>query len=106
MRERLKGLWAWLRKEILNKNMLLWIVIVIAEIIFWLPCIVGVILGIIVNPWYYTICGVNIAFWTGPFTPAIPLQLGLAYGLKKLASGIKKLRNKRKNKGDKNGDEN
>ncbi len=99
MRERLKKLWAWLRKEILNKDMLLWIII--AEIIFWSPCIVGFVLALVINPWFWTIPTVYAAFWAGPFTPAVPLQLGLAYGLKKIADAIKKRRNKRKEKGDK-----
>lgn len=91
MKEKLKKFWLWLKREILNKQMLLWLII--AEIIFWLPCIVGAILGICVNSWFWAICTVYIAFWLGPFTPAIPLQLGLAYGLKKISDVIK---NKRK----------
>lgn len=95
-RDRLKKLWAFLRREILNKRMLLWLII--AEIIFWSPCIVGCILALTVNPWFWTIPTVYAAFWAGPFTPAVPLQLGLAYGLKKIADAIKKRRNKRKEK--------
>lgn len=88
MKQRLKKFWQWMKKEIFNKQMLLWFVI--AEIIFWLPCILGAILGILVNGWFWTICTVCIAFWVAPLTPAIPLQLGLTYGLKKLADLIKK----------------
>lgn len=88
MKQRLKKFWQWMKKEIFNKQMLLWFVI--AEIIFWLPCVVGAILGICVNAWFWTICTVYIGFWIAPLTPAIPLQIGLAYGLKKLADLIRK----------------
>lgn len=88
MKQKLKKFWQWIKKEILNKQMLLWFII--AEIIFWLPCIVGAILGICVNAWFWTICTVYIGFWVAPLTPAIPLQIGLAYGLKKVAGLIKK----------------
>lgn len=88
MKQRLKKFWQWMKKEIFNKQMLLWFVI--AEIIFWLPCVVGAILGICVNAWFWTICTVYIGFWVAPLTPAIPLQIGLAYGLKKLAELIRK----------------
>ena len=83
VKEKLRRLWQKLRKEILNRQMLMWLVI--AEVIFWAPCIVGVVLGTIVNPWCFTICTAYLAFWALPLTPAIPIQLGLAYGLKKLA---------------------
>lgn len=76
--------------------MLLWLII--AELIFWSPCIVGAVLGATVNEWCWTICGVYVAFWAGPFTPAVPLQLGLAYGLKKFAAAVKRHKEK-KNKG-------
>ena len=98
MKDKLKKLCIWLRKEILNKGMLVWLII--AEAIFWSPCIAGAILGALVNSWYYTICGVYAAFWAGPFTPAIPLQIGLAYGLKKMAEGIKKFRHRKKGEAD------
>ena len=100
MKDKLKKLWIWIRKEVLNKGMLVWLII--AEAIFWSPCIAGAILGAVVNSWYYTICGVYAAFWAGPFTPAIPLQIGLAYGLKKMAEGIRKLRHRKKGEEDDN----
>lgn len=94
MKERLKKIWRWARKEILNRQMLLWFIV--AELIFWAPCIAGAILAVMINPWYWTVCTVYIAFWTLPLTPAIPLQLGLAYGLKKLAEACKRHRAKKK----------
>lgn len=93
IKERLKKAWRWLRKEVLNKDMLLWVIV--AEIIFWAPCIVGAILAVLFNAWFWTICTVYMAFWALPLTPAIPIQLGLAYGLKKLSEACKRRRTKR-----------
>lgn len=98
MKEKFKKLWQWLRREVLNKRMLLWLVI--AEAIFWSPCIAGALLGVFFGPWYFTICAVYVAFWTAPFTPAIPLQIGLAYGLKKLAEACKRRRKRHETKAE------
>lgn len=84
----IKKFFKWFKTEILTKEMLLWFII--AEIIFWLPCIIGLILGLIINKWFFTICTVYIGFWVAPFTPAIPLQLGLAFILKKIYKKCKK----------------
>lgn len=99
MKERLKKLWKWLRKEVLNRKMLLWFVI--AELIFWSPCIVGGILALTINSWYWTVCTGYMAFWTLPLTPAIPLQIGLAYSLKKLAEACKRRKERKSNAVDK-----
>jgi hypothetical protein len=77
----MRRLWKWLRKNAINKEMLFWIII--AELIFWSPCIVTGILAF-QNPWWWTAFGAICAFWAGPFTPAIPLQLALALVLKKI----------------------
>jgi hypothetical protein len=79
----IKRLWKWLRKNVLNKNMLFWFLI--AELIFWSPCIATAIMAIY-NPYWWTVFGAICAFWAGPFTPAVPLQLGLATLLKKIFS--------------------
>lgn len=62
--------------------------LLVAEAIFWSPCIVTGLLAITVNPWWWTACGAVIAFWAGPFTPAMPLQFALAVALKGAARGI------------------
>lgn len=82
MKEKLKKTWRWLRENVINKEMLFWIII--AELIFWSPCIVTATLAIFYSPWYWTIFGAICAFWAGPFTPAMPLQFALACLLKKL----------------------
>lgn len=88
MKERIKKAWQWLRKHVINREMLLWVII--AELIFWLPCIVSALLAWIISPWWWTVFGAYVAFWAGPFTPAMPLQFGLAIGLKKLYEKIRK----------------
>lgn len=98
MKERLKKAWKWLRKNVLNKEMLIWVII--AETIFWSPCIVTGFLAITVNKWWWTAFGAVITFWAAPLTPAMPLQLGLAVGLKKLYHTIKERKNKKKQEAD------
>lgn len=88
--DKLKKLWRWLRVHAFNKEMFLWFLI--AEIIFWSPCIVTGFLGIFVNEWWWSAFGSIVAFWAGPFTPAVPLQLGLAAALKKLDTTCRKRR--------------
>ena len=85
MKNKIKKLWAWLRKNALNKDMAL--SFVIAELIFWSPCIICGILALTVNAWWWTAFGLICAFWAGPFTPAVPLQIGLAILIKKLSKG-------------------
>ena len=82
MKEKTKRLWKWLRENVLNKEMFLYVLI--AEAIFWSPCIVTGILAITISPNYWVAFGAICAFWAGPFTPAVPLQLGLAVLLKKI----------------------
>lgn len=88
MKERIKKAWQWLRRHVINREMLLWVII--AELIFWSPCIVSAVLAWIISPWWWTVFGAYVAFWAGPFTPAMPLQFGLAIGLKKLYEKIRK----------------
>lgn len=89
----IKRMWQWLRVNVLNKNMLFWFII--AELIFWSPCIITGILALF-NPYLWTITLAVILFWAGPFTPAIPLQLGLAFLLKKICTDQNKVKSKYK----------
>ena len=91
MKERIKKAWQWLRKHVINREMLLWVII--AELIFWSPCIVSAVLAWVIFPWWWTVFGSYIAFWSAPLTPAMPLQFGLAVALKKIHE---KLRRKKK----------
>ena len=79
---KLKKLWIWLRKNVFNKEMIVYVLI--AEVIFWSPCIVTGILAITIDAWWWTAFGGICAFWAGPFTPAVPLQMALAIAIKKI----------------------
>lgn len=82
LKEKIKSAWKWLRKNVLNKDMIVYVLI--AEVIFWSPCIVTGFLAVFLNPWWWTIFGAICAFWAGPFSPAVPLQIGLALLIKKI----------------------
>lgn len=69
----------------------------IAEVIFWIPVWVPALLALIFNPWWWTVVGAVCAFWAGPFTPAIALQLGFIAAVERL---IVKLQNKKEKKED------
>jgi hypothetical protein len=88
VKERTKEVWQWLRKNALNKQMIVYVLI--SEAIFWSPCVVTALLALIVNPWWWTVFGAICAFWAGPFTPAVPLQIGLAVLIKKIVERKKK----------------
>ena len=88
VKERTKKVWQRVRKNALNKQMIVYVLI--AEAIFWSPCVVTALLALIVNPWWWTAFGAICAFWAGPFTPAVPLQIGLAVLIKKIVERKKK----------------
>ena len=81
IKAKLRKAWTWLRKNVLNKEM--FVFVLISEVIFWSPCIVLGIMAALVNPWYWTIFSSICAFWALPITPAIPLQIALAVALRK-----------------------
>lgn len=94
LKERLKNFWSWLRKNVLTKDMILWVII--AELIFWSPVIVTAILALVINPWYWTVTSAIMLFWAGPFTPAVPLQIGLALALKGIYNKIRRKKDERR----------
>lgn len=87
--KKIKKAFKWLRKHILNKETFIYLCI--AEAIFWSPCIIVALLAVIINPWWWTVFAAICLFWSGPFTPAIPLQIALTLFIKKILT-------KRKNK--------
>lgn len=87
MKKKLKAVWAWLRKNIFNKDCLLGAII--AEAIFWSPCIITGLLAVIYSPWWWSAFSGIILFWCGPFTPAVPLQLALIVAVNKILKKIK-----------------
>jgi hypothetical protein len=89
MKKKLNNAWKWLRKNVFCKEMILWVLV--AEAIFWLPAIFGIIMAMLVNSWWWTIVAGYVIFWAGPITPAMALQFGLALLLKKLFKRKKKV---------------
>lgn len=73
---------------------------ILAEIIFWIPVWIPAILALVISPWWWTIVGAVIAFWAGPITPAIPLQVGLIAAFERLFNKIKQ----KKEEGEQNHD--
>ena len=94
MRKWLKSKWLWIRQNLLTKEM--FIFTLIGESIFWIPVWVPAVIAIITgNNWWFTVSGGVIAFWSGPFTPAVLLQLGLIFLLKILFGGKETLSEKK-----------
>ena len=87
----------WLRQNITRKSFL--ICLIIAEVVFWSPCAVCAALAILISPWYWTAFSAIIVFWSGPFTPAVPLQVALALGIEQIYVKIKKRRSQHKEGG-------
>lgn len=90
LKNRLQKLWQWLRKNVINKEMIVYVLI--AEAIFWSPVIVTATLAIIIDPWWWTVVSAICLFWAGPFTPAVPLQIGLALAIKGIVHKFKKIK--------------
>ena len=83
MKEKLKKLWKFLRKNVFNKDCALAAIIV--EIVFWIPVWVPILINFITgNPWWLTVSAAVCLFWAGPFTPAVPLQIALIIWLSKI----------------------
>ena len=88
IKEKLIKFWAWLRKTVINKDMLL--AIILAELIFWLPCIIVVVLAVAVDPMWWAVFGAIVLFWCAPFTPGWAIQIGLALIIKRVITRLKK----------------
>jgi hypothetical protein len=97
IKEKLIKFWAWLRKTVINKDMLL--AVLLAEFVFWLPCIVIAVLAITTTPWLWAIFTAIILFWCAPFTPGWAIQIGLALIIKRFITHLdKKQAQKKANK--------
>lgn len=94
IRNKLRSIWRYLRTNILTKDMILWVII--AELIFWSPVIVTSILALVIDPWFCTVSSAIMLFWAGPFTPAVPLQIGLALALKGIYNKIRRRKDERR----------
>lgn len=84
----------WLKENIFVKDMFIYIVI--AAIIFYIPVWLLGFFGIITDDnWYYGGAAAWIIFWAGPFTPTIPIIFAIAVFLKQL---VKRVRGQKEDK--------
>lgn len=78
----------WLKENIFVKDMFIYILI--AAIIFYIPVWVLGTFGILTSDnWYFGGAAAWIIFWAGPFTPTIPVIFAIAVFLKQLVKRIK-----------------
>lgn len=87
MKQRWYSFKQWFKDEVWQRENIVYFLI--AELIFWSPVIFCAIMAIF-NSWWWTGVVLVIGFWAGPFTPAVPLQIALMFGLKKLHKRIKR----------------
>lgn len=81
-------MWKWLKENVFVKDMFIYILL--AACIFYIPAWGAGILGIITrNGYYFVFSASYVLVWAGPFTPTIPAILGLAVFLKQLVKKIK-----------------
>lgn len=64
----------------------------------WVPILLGIITK---NAWWYGIGATCWAFWLAPFTPFLPLCLGITFAVRKAYDALKK-RSKKSEKSDVN----
>lgn len=78
----------WLKENVFVKDMFMYIVF--AGLIFYIPVWVFSVIGIITNDnWYYSGAAAWVLFWAGPFTPTIPAIFAIAVFIKQVVKKIK-----------------
>ena len=81
----------WLKENIFVKDMFIYILV--AAIIFYIPVWALGFFGIVTSEsWYFGGAAAWVLFWAGPFTPTIPIILAIAVFLKQV---VKKIRDKK-----------
>ena len=93
MRDKWNTFKKWFKSEIWQKENIVYFLI--AELIFWSPVIFCLIM-VMFNSWWWAGVIAVIGFWAGPFTPAVPLQIGLMFALKKIHKKIRLRKSNRK----------
>ena len=81
MKDKWNSFKKWFKSEVWQKENIVYFLI--AELIFWSPVIFCGIMAIFNNWWWTGVLAITV-FWAGPFTPAVPLQIGLMFAIKKL----------------------
>ena len=90
-----KGLWEYIKYLWKHPRTTL-PAFLIAEAIFWIPFWVPALLAMLINPWWWSVVGVVTAFWCGPFTPAVPLQIAFIAAIERLITKIKNKKGEKK----------
>lgn len=81
----------WLKENIFVKDMFIYIVL--AVIIFYIPAWVSVLLGVLNGSTILIGFGsAYVLLWAGPFTPTIPAIFAIAVLLKQLVKSVTKKR--------------
>lgn len=61
------------------------VIFILVWLVMMSPVIVGYILYFITkNEWHLTYSNVVLVFWFGPFTPLIPICIGITFTIKKI----------------------
>lgn len=80
----LKKIWETLKDPL---NLVIYVIVVI---MFYSPTIIGYTLSMITkNAWHSTYATAYWLFWIGPFTPAIPIQIAITLGIRKIINILK-----------------
>ena len=79
----------WLKENIFVKDMFIYIIV--AALIFYIPTWILFISGIITGDEYlFGFSAAYILLWAGPFTPTIPIIFAIAVFLKQLVKKLKR----------------
>lgn len=86
-----KAFFGWLWKQLKDKTNIIIFVIVFSVLSseVWIPYLLAIITG---NKWWWGIGSACWAFWLAPFTPFLPLCIGITFAIRKI---IDKIRNKK-----------
>lgn len=81
-------MWNWLKENIFAKDMFIYLLI--AAVIFYIPAWGSLIIGVFTNNGYfYAFSASYVLIWAGPFTPTIPAILAIAVFLKQVVKRVK-----------------
>ena len=81
-------MWSWLKENVFVKDMFIYIFV--SAVIFYIPAWGSALLGFLSgNGRYFVFSALYVGLWAGPFTPTVPLILGMAVFFKQLVKKIK-----------------
>lgn len=90
LRKKFLSLLKTIIKQLKDKtNIIIFIVVfLVLSSEVWVPILLGIITQ---NAWWYGIGATCWAFWLAPFTPFLPLCLGITFAVRKAYDALKKL---------------